>query len=140
MPTRPGLCVCILFLMCASCSPYMASKQPGLKNTGLFATGTPRSELIAEFGTPTSSEAREDGRHDIFRFRQGYSSGAKAGRAIMHGVFDVFTLGLWEVVGTPIESAADGKDMAYEVVYDPDDRVKQIIPMTREQTGKTAGS
>ncbi len=126
--------------MCLSCSPFMAAKQPGYKNVNLFSEGTPRNELIAEFGVPTITEAKDDGKHDIFRFRQGYTGGAKAGRAVMHGVFDVFTLGLWEVVGTPIESAADGNDMAYEVVYDEGDRVRQVIPLTKDQTSKTTGT
>ena len=34
-------------------------------------------------------------------------SGANYLRAAGHGVLDVFTLGLWEVAATPIESAAD---------------------------------
>jgi Short C-terminal domain len=57
------------------------------------------------------------------------AGGAKAGRAMLHGVADVLTLGLWEVIGTPVESANDGDLTAYEVSYGKDDRVDQVITL-----------
>ena len=65
-------------------------------------------------------------REDIFYVKQGYSTGAKAGRAIFHGVADVFTLGLWEVVGTPVEAVASGTDVKVAVFYDSSDKVETI--------------
>ena len=38
-----------------------------------------------------------------------------AGRAVAHGVMDVLTLGLWEVVGTPVEAVA-GQDQEHAIV------------------------
>ena len=121
--------ILLLVFAAPGCSVYMAAKQPDKKNVNLFTTGTPRSELLAEFGNPTATEEKDGVIHDIFRFKQGYSSGAKAGRAVFHGVADVLTLGLWEVVGTPTEAVFDGDDMSYEVVYNTDKRVEQIIPL-----------
>ena len=54
----------------------------------------------------------------MFAFKQGYSKGVKAGRALVHGAADVATAGLWEVVGIPAESLADGRDVKVEVTYD----------------------
>lgn len=48
-----------------------------------------------------------------------------------HGVMDVLTLGIWEVAGTPIESAADGTKMSYEVSYDNDQRVNQVVAIKK---------
>lgn len=62
----------------------------------------------------------------MFNFRQGYGKGVKAGRAIFHGVADVFTLGLWEVIGTPTEMIIDGKVIKVEVIYDQEDRVEKV--------------
>jgi len=65
------------------------------------------------------------------QFIQGYSTGAKAGRVLFHGAADVVTLGLWEVVGTPAEAVFSGDEMAYEVSYDNDDRIHQVIVLKK---------
>ena len=100
--------------------------------------------LIAEYGAPTESENRDGIDYDTFKFIQGYSTGAKVGRAVFHGVADVLTIGLWEVVGTPTEAIFDGDKMAYEVSYDEENRVDQVtvleIPAeTAEPTKPGAG-
>ena len=115
----------VLFLS-SGCSVFMAANQPDKKNVDLFNVGTQRSLLIAEYGAPTESEERDGKQYEIFKFIQGYSTGAKVGRAAFHGVADVFTLGLWEVVGTPAEAIFDGQQMAYEVSYDGENKVDQV--------------
>ena len=112
------------------CAVYMAANQPAEKNLALLSAGTPRSLVVSEFGTPVTSEMKDGARHDVIKFTQGYSTGAKAGRALVHGAADVVTLGLWEVVGTPVEGHFNGDQMSAEVVYDGSDRVAQIIPLT----------
>ncbi len=123
------------FLVLASqgCSVFMAAKQPGELNVKLFRVGTPRSVLLAEFGLPIASEMRDGKKFEIFKFTQGYSAGAKAGRAVFHGAADVFTLGLWEVVGTPTEGVFSGDELAYEVSYDENNRVDAVIALSKKQ-------
>jgi len=119
--------------ICSGCGVFMAAKQPSKKNTAIFRVGTPRSLLLAEFGLPMAGEVRKDGRkYEIFAFTQGYSAGAKAGRAVFHGVADVVTWGLWEIIATPTEGIFNGTEMAYEVRYDEDDLVDQVIPLKKE--------
>jgi hypothetical protein len=122
----------------SGCSVYMASHQPDKKDTTLLKPGTPRSLLLTEFGQPVSSETKEGKRVDVFSFVQGYSQGTKSIRAIFHGVADVFTLGLWEVVGTPTESALNGDKLMYEVTYDANDRVEKVVPIGKEASAKPA--
>ena len=112
------------------CSVYMAANQPAAKNLALLKPGTPRSNLIAEFGPPISSETKDGARHDIFKFTQGYSTEAKVGRALVHGAADVATLGLWEVVGTPVEGHFNGDEISAEVTYDAQDKIAQVTPIT----------
>lgn len=51
-----------------------------------------------------------------------------AGRAFAYGVADVFTLGLWEVIGTPLEGYVSDKDsIVYEVTYDRLGGVNKVI-------------
>jgi hypothetical protein len=109
-----------------ACSVYKASNQPDKKNISVLSTGTPRSHVIAEFGAPVWSGDKNGEKVDMFAFKQGYSKGAKVGRAVFHGAADVVTLGLWEVVGTPVETIADGTDTKVEVSYDGEERVKVV--------------
>lgn len=122
--------VALLAFLLGGCSVYMAAHQPSEKNVGLFVAGTPRSFLIAEFGQPVSSDIKNGQRYEIFRFTQGYSGGAKAGRAFAEGVADVMTLGVAEIITTPVESIADGNLTAYGVVYDSNDLVVQVISLS----------
>lgn len=123
------IATCVLCWALAGCSVYMAAKQPDAKNIDLFAVGTPRALMLAEFGMPTVAETRNGRRYEIFKFVNGYSAGARAGRAVFHGAADVMTLGLWEVVGTPTEGVFSGDEMAFRVRYDKDDRIDEVVAL-----------
>ena len=122
----PPLAAIALAICLAGCSAVKATRQPDKKNLGVLAPGTPRSHVIAEIGAPLWSEERDGATVDIFSFKQGYSKGAKAGRALLHGAADVATWGLWEVVGIPVESLADGKDVKVEITYDEGRNVRSV--------------
>lgn len=109
------------------CSVFMAAKQPKKKDLTVLNPGTARPLLIAELGAPIHTETKDGNKVDVFGFVQGYSTGAKTGRAVFHGAADVFTLGLWEVIGTPTEAALDGQDMAVQVTYDANDKVVSSV-------------
>jgi hypothetical protein len=47
-------------------------------------------------------------------------------RAVGHGVADVFTLGLWEAIGTPTEGVLRGQKIIIKVYYDKDEVIKKI--------------
>ena len=111
------------------CSVYMAANQPSQKDLSLLSKGQPRAKLLAEFGTPIHTEQNNGQRKDIFTFTQGYHGGVKAGRAILHGVADVATLGLWEAVGTPSEGYMNGTQLSAEVTYDAQDVVASVVPL-----------
>lgn len=114
------------------CSVHKAANQPGKKDINLLAVGTPRENLIAEFGSPINSEIKNGKKVEIYKFVQGYSGGAKAGRAFFHGAADVVTLGLWELVGTPVEGAYTGDEMAFKVTFDENDKVLEVSPLNDE--------
>ncbi|MGJ0532672.1 hypothetical protein [Methylocystis sp.] len=116
----------------AGCSVYMATKQPDAKNVDLFTVGTSRTLMLAEFGMPAATETKNGRTYEIFKFVNGYSAGAKAGRAVFHGAADVVTLGLWEVVGTPTEGVFfTGDEMVFRVRYDKDDRIDEVVALKR---------
>ena len=116
----------------AGCSVYMATKQPDAKNVDLFTVGTSRTLMLAEFGMPAATETKNGRTYEIFKFVNGYTAGAKAGRAVFHGAADVVTLGLWEVVGTPTEGVFfTGDEMVFRVRYDKDDRIDEVVTLKR---------
>lgn len=132
------LLMAVMLLMSSGCSVYMAAKQPRAKDLSVLKEGTPRSHVIAELGAPAWSGEKGGNKVDVFAFTQGYSAGAKAGRAFFHGAADVFTLGLWEVIGTPVESVASGTEMKVEVIYDGNDQVK-AAEVIEPKGGKPVG-
>ena len=99
------------------CSVYIAANQADKKNVHVLDKGTPRSQVMAEFGELLYTKNEPGKTCDVFSFVQGYAKGAKAGRAFFHGAADFFTLGLWEVVGTPVEAVPDGSSVQVEVYY-----------------------
>jgi hypothetical protein len=120
-------CVLVLSLIfIAGCAVVMATQQPSRKDFAVLSKGVDRSRVVAELGSPLTTEMKDGKRNDVFYVKQGYSTGAKAGRAIFHGIADVFTLGLWEVVGTPVEAVASGTDVKVAVFYDSSDKVERI--------------
>lgn len=127
-------------LLFSSCSVYMATNQPPKRNLAVLKPGTERDLLIAELGAPVTSEKTSDGSKDIYTFVQGYSKLTKAGRALFHGTADLFTIGLWEAVGTPVEGAFDGKRISVRVVFDRDGKVKEAKTLSMENPSEIQAS
>lgn len=117
----------------SGCAVYMAANQPDKKDVGILKSGTPRNAVLAELGTPIETTIRGGAKVDVFTFTQGYSSLEKGGRAVLHGAADVFTLGLWEVIGTPIEGYANGTKVSVEITYDREDRVVRVVPIRGQE-------
>ncbi len=129
----------LMLLPTTGCSVYMAATQPDKKDlSALSSAGMPRAHVIAKLGAPTASTKHEDGTlTDVYEFHEGSSGGWKAGRAVFHAVADVFTIGLWEIVGTPTEIAVKGEKMTALAVYDKDMNLTEFRVLGREKTGES---
>jgi hypothetical protein len=108
------------------CSVFMATKQPEKKDLSVLEPGTSRKFVIAELGVPYLSEMEAGKKVDHYGFTQGYDTVTKTTRAVLHGVADIVTLGAWELIGTPTESAFDGTEVRLKVTYDYADRVESV--------------
>jgi len=115
----------------SACSVAMAAKQPSKKDVGLLTPGMPRNLVLAELGQPVATDFSGGNRVEVYSFVQGYSKGARVSRTIAHGTADVLTLGLWEVAGTPTEAIFNGTRVAYEVTYDPWDRIERVVVLKK---------
>ena len=108
-------------IMMSSCSVYMAAKKEGASLSDVQAART-RGGIIALGAEVISSEKNEQGNLvETYKVKKARGS---AGRALMHGLLDVSTLGLWEAVGTPVEAVIneDGY-FGLRVEYDANDNV-----------------
>lgn len=111
------------------CAVVKATNQLTAKDLSVLNKNTPRATVIAEQGKPVMSEVKKGEQVDVFNFVQGYSQVAKTARALGHSVADVMTLGLWEVVGTPIEGVANGEVNQVEVHYNKKHRVSKVVAL-----------
>jgi hypothetical protein len=110
-----------LLIALMGCSVGMAMSGKEEPNLGAFRVGSPRGEVEIQLGSPVSTVTNPDGgRTDIYEYELGNKP--SAGRAAAHAAMDVLTLGIWEIVGTPIE-AFQGETHRLMIVYDAQDRV-----------------
>jgi hypothetical protein len=108
----------------SACSVGMAISGSQNPDLGAVKVGASRGEVELQLGSPVRSASLDDGaRADIYEYEIGNEP--SAGRAVGHGVMDVLTLGLWEIVGTPIEGFQGEKHQA-TITYDQNDRVVNI--------------
>ena len=113
-------------LSSSGCAVHMAATQPTAKPTGLFHDGTSKEQLVANFGAPTSTVVRGGTTFDIYTFENGSHGSTKFLKCLFYGICDVGTLGITEVIFTPLESALRKRDKAYEVSYDPNGDVNSV--------------
>lgn len=112
----------------SACSAVQATKGPESKDFSVLEKGTERYKVLAEFEQPIVTETAPDGRkYDVFKFYQGQHGAVKAAKAVTYGAAAVVTLGLSELVTTPLEgTAGSGAEIKLRVLYDSDDRVDEV--------------
>ena len=108
----------------AGCSVGMALSGSPNPDLGSVRTGATRGEIELHLGTPIRSTLLAGGhRADLYEYEIGNEP--SAGRAAGHAVMDVLTLGIWEVVGTPIEGV-QGEKYTATIEYDENDRAVDL--------------
>ncbi|MBZ0159801.1 hypothetical protein [Candidatus Methylomirabilis sp.] len=143
MSTIKIVALVVAGMLLSSCSIFMAATQPGPKDLAVLTEGTSRPQVAAALGTPAWAGKNDQGLDvEVFQFVQGYSGGVKAARTTWHLAADVFSIGLWELIGTPIESSYSGTKMNAVVIYDEHQKVKSVrlqdihgnpIPLEKER-------
>jgi hypothetical protein len=108
----------------SGCSVGMALSGSQNPDLGAVRTGATRGEIELHLGSAIRSALLEGGRRaDVYQYEVGNEP--SAGRAAGHAVMDVLTLGIWEIVGTPIEGV-QGEKYTATIVYDESDRVVDL--------------
>lgn len=107
-----------------SCSVVMAAKNEGTCVENILASRC-RGQILAQGARVISSDRLPSG--DLVEVYQFKKARGSAARAFMHGVLDVSTCGIWEVVGTPMEACMhDDRFYVMRVYYDCQDNVTKM--------------
>jgi hypothetical protein len=119
-----GISGLVMIVLLAGCSVFMAASGKEEPNLVMMRSGTPRYVVESQLGPPTSESREENG---DCRCTYVYEVGNEpsAGRAVLHGALDVLSLGIWEIVGTPME-LVQGEKQTATVVYGADQNVKSF--------------
>lgn len=110
-----------LFLQ--ACSVGIAlngKKDPDLT---VIKKDTDREEVEFQLGSP--KEVLSQGADTIAIYEYELGNEASAGRAVAHGAMDILTLGIWEVIGTPVELST-GSKFEIQITYDQHNKIKSL--------------
>lgn len=123
-PMKKALLLLLSSSHLASCSVIMASDKGGV-DIELVQRARSKMDLIALGGEPISYSKNDLGEPvEVYRLMKERGSVA---RAFMHGLLDLSTAFIWELAGTPIESALDEKKyFSLRVTFDQEDLIKKI--------------
>jgi hypothetical protein len=121
----------ILILLCTvvliqGCSAFMAGKKQTKKDLSVLRIGGNRDDIVAVLGAPYQTQRFEDGQvKDTYKIVENApSEGMKTVEVLGNGVLSIGTLGLWEIVGTPIQIATQQEATLFILYYGPDNKLK----------------
>lgn len=125
-----GISILGLTLFLQGCSAVMAASGTKEANLSALNRGDSRSMVLAKVGQQPSRVVN-DGKNimEIYELERGNEP--STGRAVAHGVLTLGTLGLWEIVGTPLE-VVKGEKYFLTVYYDNNENLEKFeITSTR---------
>jgi hypothetical protein len=107
-------------------STIEASHLTGADVSPLYA-GAPHQYVLAKLGPPQHSYQHGEQTTDVYSLDpEGPAKSTKSVVESLDVMADVLTLGLAEIVLTPLEYASKHEPTTYVVTYGPDDRVQQV--------------
>ena len=109
---------------CGSSAADMAAKKEGVSSRQVSRCDTRMcflglgSEILDKKENPDGSLT------EIYRVKRARGSTI---RSFAHGVLSFATLGIWNIVGTPIEGFLSSEDyIVFRVFYDKDEKAKKV--------------
>ncbi len=118
--------IALLVVINAGCSVGMAISGSENKDTSILFIGAPRDGVLAKLGPPETSDVNAAGeRMDTYLITKGNKPSTD--RAAAHAGLSVFTYGLWEIIGTPMEMEVGRESTSrYIITYGPDNKIKDV--------------
>ncbi|KTC94530.1 hypothetical protein Lery_2697 [Legionella erythra] len=124
-------------VLLSSCAVYKAAENKGVSPNDISRCDT-RVCFLSHGMKPVEHSQLKNGQYlEIYR-AQSRKSGLNYIRAAGHGALDVATLGIWEVAGTPIESAISNNRgyVVARVVYRNKEADKAVDVQIYDASGK----
>ena len=120
------LLLCTLALLLQGCSAIMAGKKQTHKDLSVLRIGGNRDDIVAVLGGPYQTQRFEDGQiKDTYKLVEGAPSEEwKTVEVVGNGVLAVGTLGLWEILGTPLQIASQQEATLFILYYGKDNKLK----------------
>ncbi len=128
---RISMCVFLLSILLQGCAANMAASGQNGPDMNVVKRQQTRDDVERMLGLPKDTIQRSDGEIVELYIVEARTEPSKT-RAVGHATADLFTFGLWEFVGGPIE-AYNGRRQRVVVQYDEEDRVVSV--MTDRQSG-----
>ncbi len=102
------LSLLLIVVSLSGCSAVMAAKGKREANVSALQYGDTKNMVLAKIGyQPIRSYMDKEKQVEVYEIE--YGNEASTGRAIAHGTLDILTLGIWELVGTPMEAVKGEK-------------------------------
>jgi len=114
----------ITIALLSGCSVGMAMSGKVTPDLGVVKQKATRGEVELQLGAPVKVTTLDNG-HVVNLYEYEVGNDPSAGRAVGHAVLDLLTLGIWEVVGTPVEGF-QGDKRQLQVEYDENDRIVNV--------------
>jgi len=115
--------LCALSL--TACSVGMALDGQKDPDISVVKKTAHRTDIEIQLGAPIKVDTYPNG-NSIAVYQYEVGKEPSAGRAVAHGVMDVLTLGIWEVVGTPVERLK-GEKVNMVITYDRNGNVISAV-------------
>jgi len=110
-----------------SCSPVMEATRPTPVDTSQFAVGESRFQIVQALGAPTANVKNGDQSCDVYKlYTRGPGGVGKGVIAAGEGAADVLTLGLTEVLFTPLEAGTRNALHTVTFCYDKNDKLASL--------------
>jgi len=121
---KNALAVMAVLGLLSGCSVGMAMHGKDTPDLGVVKQKATRGEIEMQLGAPVQVSTMKNG-HSLSVYEYEVGNDPSAGRAVGHAVLDLVTLGLWEIVGTPIEGF-QGDKRKVQIEYDENDHVVSV--------------
>jgi hypothetical protein len=116
-----------LALCLGGCGPILEATRDTPVNLDHIAVGESRVNVMADLGAPVSTVKNAGNDCDVYKLcTEGPGAAGKGAIAAGEVVADVFTLGLTELIFTPVEAATRGCLHTVMACYGPDNKLANL--------------
>lgn len=112
-----------VFLL-SGCSVKMASNIKQSHQGTTLSFGRDRGYVISQIGQPIKTETRNSRIVDTYELQRN-NRGWGYFRAGLYGFLDFFTIGLWELIGTPLETFIQTNEQV-TIEYDENNQIAKV--------------